>query len=424
MNLKYFIIKGKRKYSSIYIRFWDSNRLDQKTSTGISVEPANWSISKQRIKLSSQSQNVDFLNHKLIELEKHVYESYNKDYNSSVFISKTWLKENVNNFFNRISEDESYKAYFVDWVERYVKEASERLVNGSYLKPRSLNNYTSTLSKLKAFEAHRKKKLLFEDIDLTFHKDFIFYCRNTENLNNNTIGSLVSRIKTFCRNAEMDGLPINLKYKHSDFNMPKSETIDTYLNDDEINTIFNHDFSKSERLDNARDLFVVGLRTGLRVSDFLRITEENILGNVINITTLKTNQNLTIPIHPQFQKILDKRNGKFPNKISDQKFNLYIKEVCKDAGIEQLTPGKKINPETNRKEFGNYPKHQLISSHTCRRSFATTLYLAGFDNGTIMAATGHKSTKQFLNYIKASQDEHIKKISDYWESQINQKGRR
>ena len=76
--------------------------------------------------------------------------------------------------------------------------------------------------------------------------------------------------------------------------------------------------------------------------------------------------------------------------------------------------GQKENPETKRKENGIYPKHELIKSHTCRRSFCTNLYLDGVDNTIIMAASGHKSLKQFLHYIKASQSDHIKKISDAW----------
>ncbi|WP_047548529.1 tyrosine-type recombinase/integrase [Psychroserpens sp. Hel_I_66] len=420
MTIKFFIVKGKKKYSSIYIRFWDSNRIDQKVRTGINVEPKNWSISKQRIKINSSTLNVDILNSQLSKLEKFIFDNYNLEYNTSKHISKIWLKENVSIFFNRTSVDESSKVYFVDWVELFVKGAEERLFNGAKLKKRSLNNYSTTLSKLQAFENHSKQKLRFEDIDLTFHSKFISYCVNEEKLSNNTIGSIVSRIKTFCRNAEMDGLPINPKYKHRDFNLPKNDTIDTYLNDEEINLIYNHDFSSSERLDNTRDLFVIGLRTGLRISDLLRISKENIFNNVINITTHKTNQNLTIPIHPQFKSILEKREGKLPPKISSQKFNIYIKEICRDVGINQLTPGYKMDPETKRKKFDHYPKYELITSHSCRRSFCSVLFLSGdIDNSTIMAATGHKSIAQFTHYVKASQDEHIKKISEYWDRQNN-----
>ena len=414
MKLKYFIVKGKNKYCNIYVRFWDGKRIDQKTKTGISTLPIDWSEKKQRIKIKVTETNFDLLNNKLDELEKHIYNKYNLDYNSKEYITKSWLKDNVNNFFSRVPENENYKIYFVDWVERFVATAHKRIFKGKPIKERTLKNYTSTLNKLREFEAIQNKKYRFEDIDLNFHRDFIFFCYETVKLNNNSTGSLISRIKTFCRNIELDGFPINPKYKHSEFNTPKEETFDIYLSEEEINLIFNFDFSNNERLENTRDLFIIGLRTGLRVSDFIRIKDENIFENVINITTEKTNQNLTIPIHPQFKEILSKRNNKFPREISHSKFNKYIKEVCKNVAINEKIYGSKVDELTKRKVPGYYQKWEFVSSHICRRSFATNLFLAGIEVAIIRKATGHSSEKLFLNYVKASKNEHIQKLNDYW----------
>lgn len=420
MNLKYFIIKGKNKYLSIYVRFWDSKRIDQKTKTGISIIYTDWSDRKQRIKVKPTEDNdADYLNNKLDGLERFIVQKYNRNYADGDYISKTWLKEAVKEFHGRVDKNEEFKAYLVPWVEKFVKEAPTRLHRGKQIKERSVKNYTTTLNKLKEFEKHFNKRYRFEDIDLSFHKDLINFCRNIDGLNDNSIGNIISRVKTFCREIELEGYPINPLYRSSQFNAPKNETFDTYLNEKEIDQVYKHDFSDNERLDNARDLFIIGLRTGLRVSDFLRIEAENILGNVINITTLKTQQNLTIPIHPQFQTILDKRGGDFPKKISDQKFNKYIKEVCKVAKINTPTYGSGLKENEKKKSLGVFPKHELISSHCCRRSFASNLFAAGIDTSVIMKATGHKTESQFIKYIKLSQDEHIKKLSDYWEKQLD-----
>ena len=419
MNLKYLIVKGKNKNCSIHVRFWDSKRIDHKAKTGLSVLADDWSEAKQRLKPKAISTKRDFCNNQLEQLERHIVDNYNFDYNSKKHISSSWLKETINSFFGRVPNDENYKVYFVDWVEIFIKNAHKRIYKGNPISERTIKNYTTTLNKLKAFEKLQNYKYRFEEIDFIFHRDFIYYCANTEKLNNNTIGTLINKIKTFCSNIELEGYAVNPKYKHRDFNSPTNETRDIYLTDNEINKIAKHDFSDSERYDNTRDLFIIGLRTGLRVSDFLRIGKENILGNIINITTQKTNQNLFIPIHPQFQEILDKRNGEFPREITDQKFNLYIKDICEIVGFKEKTSGAKINKETKRKEFGIYPKHELVTSHICRRSFATNLFLGGFDNTTIMKATGHKSEAHFLKYIKTTQEEHLQKISDYWSNQIN-----
>ena len=122
-----------------------------------------------------------------------------------------------------------------------------------------------------------------------------------------------------------------------------------------------------------------------------------------------------IPMHPQVKEILEKRNG-FPERISDQKFNLYIKEVCEEAKINAMTEGSKINPKTKRKEKGLYPKYELVSSHICRRSFASNLY-GKLPNLVIMGITGHQTEAQFLKYIKITPKENAKKLMEFWQKQ-------
>lgn len=417
MNLKYFVIKGKNKYTSIYVRFWDSNRIDQKTTTGISTLFEDWSPVKQKIKIRANSENTDLLNDKLEKLSRYIFDKYNLDYNNKVYISKTWLKETIKNHFGRVSENENHKIYFVDWVSKFVETAPKRIHNGQPIKERTLKNYTSAYNKLIAFEKLQNKKYRFEEIDLNFHRDFVFFCSQTVGLNNNSTGSIIARIKTFCKNIEYDGFPINPKYKHKDFSIPKEPTFDIYLTEIEIQSILKHDFTENERLDNARDLFIIGLRTGLRISDFLRITEENKIGSLINITTLKTNQNLTIPIHPDFNKILSKRNGEFPRKISNQHFNKYIKEICQEVKIGQKTFGSKMNKETKTKKQDYYEKWELVTSHVCRRSFTTLMYLDGVEISVIRSATGHSDDKTLLHYVKANKLERLNKLQNYYSEQ-------
>ena len=48
--------------------------------------------------------------------------------------------------------------------------------------------------------------------------------------------------------------------------------------------------SNYERLENARDWFVIGCWTGLRSSDLLRLSKGNIINDSIKIVTKKTNK--------------------------------------------------------------------------------------------------------------------------------------
>ena len=399
MRVRYFVKKQKTDFVSIFMRFWDSNRIDLTARTGLVTKFEDWSTVKQKVKPKVDAKQKDFINNNLKDLETFIIKQYNIDFNSRKPITKNWLKDNIANYFGRTNKDELHKAYFVDWIKEFIKNADNRLYKGNKITPSTIKNYTTTFNRLTEFEAFKSVKLRFEDIDLKFYTSFVNYCKDERNYNDNTTGNLINRIKFFCRQIELENLPINPQYKHSEFMAISNKTFDIYLTETEINQVYNYDFSKSLRLDNARDLFIIGLRTGLRVSDFLQLKNIDINKGFIEIETTKTKETVIIPLHPQIKAIIEKNNNKLPRSISDQNFNLYIKDVCKDAGITEIVKGAIVNPETKRKEVGRYEKYKLVSSHTCRRSFASNLY-GHLPNMVIMSITGHKTETSFLKYIK------------------------
>lgn len=432
MKVRFFITKGKNEVCSIYVRFWDSNRIDQKSKTGLSVNYNLWSDKKEQVKMTVVSTQKDFINTNIRNLETFLFEEYNIDYNSKKNIGSDWLKTKIQLFFGRANSNELHKIYFTHWVQKYIDDCDKRLYKGKPIAKRTKQHYETTINKLNSYEKHHKIKLRFQDVDLEFYRNFLNFCINVERLNNNTTGGYIANLKMWCKNIEIEGLPINLQYKHSEFATISNKTKDIYLSEIEINKIYNHDFSHSERLENVRDNFIIGLRTGLRISDFMKLNKLDFKNGFIEIETTKTGRNVVIPMHDQIKNILARRNGDLPNQISDQKFNKYIKEVCKEIGFtEKIEGGKMINKKDekdyfpdkkaisknkNRKVFGDYPKHELITSHTCRRSFASNLY-GVLSNMTIMAITGHTTESQFLKYIKITPREHAEKLKVHWEDQ-------
>lgn len=416
-----FILKGRNNPTNIICRFKPTQENDFSCATGLWVKREDWQTTRQQMKQKTTSTNKDLINTTLRELEIFILDKWTQDILAKKNIPKIWLKNCINVFFGRATENEQYKIYFTDWIQRFIEESPKRLYKGKPIANRTIQHYKTTLSKVQGFENHTKTKLRHENINLEFYRNFVDYCRNIENLNNNSIGSYISHFKLWCKNIELEGLPINPQYKHSEFMAVSNKTKDTYLNEVEIDQIYNFDFGKSERLDNARDLFIIGLRTGLRISDFLRLKEINLNKGFIEIETAKTGEPVIIPLHSQIKAILEKRNGKLPYTISDQKFNLYIKEICKMVGIDEPTEGAKINPKTKRKETGVYPKYELISSHTCRRSFASNLY-GKLPNMVIMAITGHQTESVFLKYIKITKKEHAKTLARFWAKEEKEQG--
>ena len=126
-------------------------------------------------------------------------------------------------------------------------------------------------------------------------------------------------------------------------------------------------------------------------------------------------------MHPEVEKIIKKRNGQFPPVFSDNIesaktiFNNHLRTIAKKANINRLDFGKKYDTESKRFVYGQYPLHEIISSHVCRRSFATHNYIK-VPTPIIMAVTGHKTEKEFLNYIGKDFNDQSKKILQYWKT--------
>lgn len=411
-----FILKGKNNPTNIICRFKPAQIYDFSNSTGLWIKREDWNDKKQEMRFKSTNQNKDLINSKLKELESAILDKWTLDDLSKDNISRSWLKDVVQAFFGKTSSKEMHKVYFIDWIEKFIEQAPKRLFKGKLLSPKTILQYSTTLNKLKAFENCYKYKIRFENIDLKFHRDFIDYCRTKEKLGNNSIGGHIKNVKMWCKNIELEGLPISIQYKHSNFSTIQSETKDIYLTENEIDKIFSYNFNDNSRLSNTRDLFIIGLRTGLRISDFMRLGVLNINEEKIRIETVKTKQKVIIAMHQQVKEIIELRSGNLPDPISDQKFNNYIKEICKLVGITQVVEGAKINPETKRKVTGNFEKWELVTSHICRRSFATNLY-GKLPNKVIMAITGHTTETQFLKYIKTTNEEFAEILGDFWEKE-------
>ena len=200
---------------------------------------------------------------------------------------------------------------------------------------------------------------------------------------------------------------------YKSFIKPTEEAENVYLSTQELADLEKLDLSFNPSYDKVRDLFLIGCHTGLRMSDFSRLTSDHIKEGFITIEQKKTKHNVVIPVHSVVKKILKKYNGDLPSAISGQKFNEYLKEISKKV------PALRGN-ESKRQTRGGFKtittlhKWEMISSHTARRSFCTNEYLKGTPALTIMKVSGHKTESSFLKYIKISSKEHAEKMKQLW----------
>ncbi|HQO64434.1 MAG TPA: tyrosine-type recombinase/integrase, partial [Syntrophorhabdus sp.] len=109
--------------------------------------------------------------------------------------------------------------------------------------------------------------------------------------------------------------------------------------------------------------------------------------------------------------ILKKYKNKLP-AFSNQKLNLHLKSLAKDAKINQNVAMQRYRGATREDSIS--PKHKLITTHTARRTFITLSLEKGIRPEVVMAITGHKDYKTFKAYIKITDEVKKNELLKAW----------
>jgi len=405
---------GKNDPVNLNVRFYHS-KINCYAKSNIFVELKDWSNKTFKIKHTAPDDVKKYIGEKTEGLSKQILNAFKVDFPKGSLIDSDWLVRQVNLFHGKPNNYDDYRYYFVAFLRKYIEESKTRVnpKTNKQISPKTIQNYTTTLTQIESFEKQINHRFRIKEIDLKFHNKFTSYLSIECEYSGTLIEKYISQIRGFVKEAKIEGYETSLEVESTKFTFKRDESIDTYLDETEIDLLFDLDLSKNKMYDKVRDLFIVGVWTGLRVSDLKRLNTFRVTDSRIQIlATEKNKASVEIPIHSQLRHVISKYNGKFP-EISDQKFNLYIKEICRIAGIDKVTLGRVKDPEKNRKKLDYYPKYKMISSHTCRRSFVTNHY-GKLDDITIMAITTHKSHSQFVKYVKTTSEEFASKIETYW----------
>lgn len=384
-------------------------------ATPLKVEPIFWNEKEGRVKNSKYCTYRDEVNGALNTIEALIKSFIAKAATSdNEIISKDSLKNLLDvHFGKKKAKASDFHSFFEAFIEQCDSRLSPRR-GGQTIDYKTKMEYARTYYYIQEYEKKRKIRLEFRNIDKMFFNDFVAFLQDL-GLSTNTIWHKTVSIKAVMKAANEQELTDNTKY--TSFKNVSEESQAIALSEKELDLLAQFDFSNSPRLERTRDLFLIGCWTGLRFSDFTRIKQENIKDNMLTIQQQKTNEFVTIPLHPVFITIWNKYNGVLPANISNQKFNDNLKDVCREAGLKERV--MKSITKGGKKQTTVYEKWQLVSSHTARRSFATNLYKSGFPSISIMQITGHKTESSFLKYIKVTKEEHAKMLMMHWQKNGN-----
>lgn len=392
-------------------------------SWGDSIEPEKWNPKKQRVKSSRITSEFGehSLNDLMDNLERVVLQTYQAEKAKSGIPAVATIKKALDDFMNQNImnvEGDSSKPTFFSLIDRFIDGEVNR--KGLDMKRNTLKNYATTKGHLLEFQTTYRYKVDFDTITMEFFDKFVSFLKKRKvhkytkekGLSQNSIAKTVTVIKAVMNRAVLLKYTYNLEYKNPEFNVTEVEPEAVYLTDKEIMQFYRYDFSADEKLEKVRDLFVFGCYVGLRYSDYSNVQPANIVeidgDKYIKLRTKKTGEPVIIPCNTVVLDIFKKYDNspnKLPKAYSNVRFNFYLKEAARAAGL--IEKGR----------LADSPELELcdcISSHTARRSFATNLYLQSFPTIEIMKITGHRTERSFQKYIRVNKLDAAKRLSDHY----------
>ena len=406
-NLRATTPNTKRQPINAVIR-WNGKRLVY--STNCKVFPKNWNADKQRVKNVLDEPTKDATNVLLADFEAAISKfqaAQIAPYVPTMEEFKIYLDSIFAPSVSETGENTPVIHTLFSFVDLFIQERKEHATLS-----KTAVKYNQMRIHLKAFAIEKKRNIDYKNVNIEFFDDFVKYLYS-KNLKQNSCNKIISLLKAVLNDATERGYNSSLIYKSRKFNVSTEDVKNVYLTIGELDKLLKFDFSKMPSLDRVRDLFLVGCWTGLRFSDFTNIKPENFTNSdgdeYLELKTIKTEQNVTIPVHPVVKSIFNKYGGAMPKALSNQKMNKYLKEVCKAVGFYDLVPmsatvgGKRVD--------SSFPKYDLITTHTGRRSFATNAFKSGeMSPLEIMFITGHTTETSFRKYIKITGEENAKRV--------------
>ena len=325
------------------------------------------------------------------------------------------FKTDLSAFFQQCAKEkititpELVKGYFkgekVNTSEKkdFFQAWDEFVIWGEKIKDKKANtnkNIKAVGNLLKIFRDSKQFDLTFENITLDFFEKLKDYMLVEKDYSERYFASSIRKLKAFL-NSDFAA-----KYyqgtEHKKFKAIDEPGTLIYLTFDEVKMLYNHKFENPKH-DRVKDIFVFAALTGLRISDWKKLNRANIVGDMLVKKVKKTTRFLELPLLPEALAIIEKYKHQYRvlPKISEQKFNEYIKQACEIAKINALV---EVEPKRKSEAPQTYKKWQLVSSHVARKTFVTGMVKRGFEIKLIMEFAGIKDQRTLNRYLHLDND--------------------
>ena len=373
-------------------------------TTGYRIDVAKWDLDKQKVKngytnklkQSAGEINTDLLR-QYTEIQNIFKEYEVHDLMPTIEQIKCAFNERIKRSSNEVKETEKEEPTLDFWkaFERFVAECGK------------LNNWThATYEKFNAVKNHLREfdeGLSLKSFTESYLNDYMDFLQKKD-MRNSTINKQMDYLKWFLRWCTKKGYCHNTAYE--DFN-PKLKSAPKkviFLTNDELNKLKTVEIPHNKQyLERVRDVFLFCCFSGLRYSDVYNLKRSDVKPDHIEITTVKTADSLIIELNNHSKAILEKykdihfEDHKALPVISNQKMNVYLKELGELAGIND--PVRETFYKGSKRIDIVTPKYALLGTHAGRRTFICNALALGIPAQVVMKWTGHSDYKAMKPYI-------------------------
>ena len=414
----FYIRKPPEGLERIYVRITVRRGMQFRFFTGW-VLPLNARWDNQRGRIGT-SRRTDFkmLNAQLARMGEYIERKDMLALSSNRIRDKEFYRSVLNEFKGvQATNKEETPGTLEQEFQRFISfYGGTMLPIAERLSPGTLKTYKTCLSHL---QGTLHGDVALRDIDMNWYRSFVKRAelggREKAGLSKNYIGKLVKLVKRVLRFAESRGEQVHPAFKTRAFKVLTEEVSSVYLTESEIERVRRLELAPGSSLGITRDLFVVGCYTGLRYSDFSKLSQDHIREyqgvRMFEVRSQKTDERVSIPIHPVVEEIMASRNGRLPSFQNDQLMNRNLKRIGLMAELDGMEEVERTEGGLRQSKFK--PKYELLQTHTARRSFCTNAYIKGLDTLDIMAISGHKTESNFLRYIKVTREQRAKRIAQH-----------
>mgnify|MGYP002793931643 FL=1 len=400
--------------TALYLFFSPDKSCRIKYRTNYKILPKSWDFEKERLKPSA-SGALEF-NVELNNLANCCTREAMRKKETNQFLSKEDYKQIVQDCIDRDNAVNSeisishLKTQFLSYKSNFVKEGT-------------LKEYRTVFKGLEDFEKHKGTKLILREMDGKFLDQFEVFLSRKKNTNdgdkegllNDTIHKYISTLKVFlkwCNDNDYLVHPDVFKTQKTNFKKKAYNEI-IALSESEIQKLMNHDLSDRPSLERVRDLFCLLCYTGQRFEDLINFDPKDIKNNAWDFISVKVKKRVIVPFEGYIAPAKDilERIGYSVPKISNQKFNEYIKTVGKLAGMDEII--KITRYSSKQKLVIEKRKYDFLSSHVGRRSMVTNLLSRNVPITLVQKLTAHSDIRTLMKYESANTDSLIDALNKF-----------